>query len=153
MLKRVRTMQIRTTRFGTLTVEADALLMFPSGLLGLEDCRQWVFLTDEANDALGWLQSAARPELAFAVVSPRRFVPDYRFRTFREELAPLELKGLEDAQVLVTVARHDGALTLNLRAPILINALTRKGRQIATNDDQPLQFAIPSTPARLKKSA
>jgi flagellar assembly factor FliW len=149
----VETMRIRTTRFGTLSVEADDLLNFPAGLLGLEDCRQWVLLADEAEESLGWLQCTTRPELALAVVSPRRFVPDYRFRTFRGELAPLELPSLEEAQVLVAVARHDGELTLNLRAPILINPAARKGRQIATNDEHPLQFVIPAAPARLKKSA
>ncbi|MBL9084039.1 MAG: flagellar assembly protein FliW [Planctomycetales bacterium] len=146
-------MRIRTTRFGTLDVAADDLLSFPSGLLGLEECRQWVLLADEADQALGWLQSTSRPELALAVVSPRRFVPEYRFRTFRGELAQLDLVGPEEAQVLVTVSRHDGELTLNLRAPIIINPSARKGRQVATNDEHPVQYAIPAAPARLKKSA
>jgi len=146
-------MQVRTTRFGIVTVEPQDLIEFPSGIMGLEECRRWLLLSDAANDALGWLQSAERPELALAVVSPRRFVPDYRFRTFQSELAPLALSGLDEAQVLVTVARHDGELTLNLKAPILINPLTRRGRQIAANDDHPLQYALSSAPSRLKKSA
>ncbi|MGC3967099.1 MAG: flagellar assembly protein FliW [Pirellulales bacterium] len=139
-------MRIRTTRFGTLDVSAEDLLNFPAGLLGLEECRQWVLLADEADEALGWLQATARPELALAVVSPRRFVPDYRFRTFRGELSSLDLQSPADAQVLVTVARHDGELTLNLRAPIVINPSARLGKQVATNDEHPLQYAISAAP-------
>lgn len=146
-------MQVRTTRFGTLTVEPHDLVTFPAGVIGLEDCRQWVLLSDASNDALGWLQCATRPETALAVVSPRRFVPDYRFRTFKGELAPLALASMEDAQVLVVVARHDGRLTANLRAPIVINLRARLGRQVVANDDHPLQYSLPASSSQLKKSA
>ena len=111
-------------------------------MLGLEDCRQWVLLADAANDALGWLQSATRPETALAVVSPRRFVPDYRFRAYRSELAPLELASMDEAQVLAIVSEHDGRLTLNLKAPIVVNVRTRTARQVVVNDDHPLQFVL-----------
>ena len=55
------------------------LLKFQSGLPGLEQCREWALLADE-NDALGWLQSTTRDDVAIAVVSPRRFVPQYQVR-------------------------------------------------------------------------
>ena len=146
-------MQVRTTRFGILNVETHDLVSFPAGLIGLEDCRQWVLLSDAANDALGWLQSIDRPETALAVVSPRRFVPDYRFRTFKNELSPLQLTTMEEAQVLVVVARHDGRLTANLRAPIVVNVRARLGRQVVANDDHPLQYSLPASSSQLKKSA
>ena len=37
-------MEIRTTRFGPLEVEADDVIRFPAGLAGLEGCLDWVFL-------------------------------------------------------------------------------------------------------------
>jgi hypothetical protein len=58
------------------------------GLPGLEDCREWALLADASNDALGWLQSTTRGDVALAVVSPRRFVPDYQVRIPRSELTP-----------------------------------------------------------------
>ncbi|MCE9606654.1 MAG: flagellar assembly protein FliW [Planctomycetia bacterium] len=146
-------MQIRTTRFGTLTVEPEDILTFRTGFVGLEDCRQWILLADASNEALGWLQCTTRSETALAVVSPRRFVPDYRFRTFRSEMASIDLVNMEESQVLVTVSRHDGSLTLNLKAPIVINVRTRHGRQVVANDDHPLQYLLPAAPSLLKKSA
>ncbi len=77
------TMQVQTTRFGTVEMRAEDVLLFPNGLLGMEDCRQWVLLADAQNDALGWLQSLTRAEVALAVVSPRRYVPDYQLRVSR----------------------------------------------------------------------
>jgi flagellar assembly factor FliW len=44
-------------------------------------------------------------------------------------------------------------LTLNLKAPIVVNIRTRAARQIVVNDDHPLQFVLPATSSRLKKIA
>src|SRR5580698_1688519 len=98
-------MDIQTTRFATVAIEADDILHFPAGLAGLEDCRHWVLLADAVNDALGWLQSTSRPEVALAVVTPRRFVPDYQVRIVRVELAPLAILQVQDAKVLVIVGK------------------------------------------------
>jgi flagellar assembly factor FliW len=146
-------MRIRTTRFGTLDLEPADVLSFPQGLLGLEECRDWVLLADVQNDVLGWLQSTSRPEVALAVVSPRRFVPDYQFKVYRSELAPLDLKHVEDAQVLVIVGKNERSITLNLKAPVVVNLSQRLGRQVVANGDQPMQYELGSDHAPLKKSA
>jgi len=146
-------MNISTTRFGSIRLETRDLFTFPAGLIGLADCRDWALLSDGSNDALAWLQSVERPETALAVVSPRRFVPDYRFRAYRSELAPLELADIEEAYVLSIVSQNVDELTLNLKAPIVVNVRNRVGRQIVVNDDHPLQYVLPSPSSRLKKIA
>lgn len=146
-------MLVRTTRFANLHVEADDILTFPAGLLGLEECRHWVLLADVHNDALGWLQSTSRPEVALAVVSPRRFVADYQFRVYRSQLQPLELTEVCDAQVLVILGKHDGQITLNLKAPIVINLARHLGRQVVANDELPIRYRLSETVAPLRKSA
>lgn len=146
-------MQILTSRFGVLEIEADDLITFTGGLLGLEDCRHWVLLADAQNDALGWLQSASRPEIALAVVSPRRFVPEYQLRVSRGELTPLELSDVADAQVLSIVGKNERGITLNLKAPLVINVDRRLGRQVVSSADQPLQFELPADRPVLRKTA
>jgi flagellar assembly factor FliW len=146
-------MQIRTTRFGLLEVDPSDVIRFPSGVLGLDDCKQWVILADAFNTALGWLQCVTRPEIALAVVSPRRFVPDYQFRVYRSELQALRIERIEDAQVLVIVGKSDNGVTLNLKAPVVINLSERLARQVIANGDLPLQHELGHQPALLKKSA
>ncbi|MHB1036269.1 MAG: flagellar assembly protein FliW [Pirellulales bacterium] len=146
-------MLIKTTRFGSLEVEPEDLITFPAGLLGLEDCREWILLADAQNDSLGWLQSVLRAEIALAVVSPRRFVPQYQMRVARAELAPLELPEVKEAQVVVIVGKTDRSITLNLKAPLVINAERRLGRQVIVNGDQPVQYELPDAQVPLKKSA
>jgi flagellar assembly factor FliW len=145
-------MRINTTRFGRLEIDANDRLLFPAGILGLEECRDWVLLADAENDALGWLQSTVRREIAVAVVSPRRFVAGYQLRVSRSELAPLELTDPRQAQVLAIVGKNEGAITLNLKAPLVVNLQRHLGRQVVANNDDPIQYELNSA-RRLLKTA
>jgi len=144
-------MFIQTTRFGRLEIAAQDVLLFPAGIPGLEDCREWVLLADAGNDALGWLQSTTRREIALAAVSPRRFVPGYQIRLARSELAPLELTDVRDAQVLVIVGKSEFGMTLNLKAPLVINLERRLGRQVMANGDQPVQYVVGAPPPAIER--
>ncbi|MFM7205534.1 MAG: flagellar assembly protein FliW [Planctomycetaceae bacterium] len=146
-------MQITTTRFGRIDVDAADLIRFPSGLPGLEDCREWALLADASNDALGWLQSTTRGDVALAVVSPRRFVPEYQVRIPRSELSPLALPDMRHAQVVVIVGENGRSLTLNLKAPIVINLEARTGRQVVASGELPLNYELGYERPPLKKSA
>lgn len=146
-------MRINTSRFGRIDVDANDVLTFPSGLPGLEDCREWALLADASNDALGWLQSTTRSDVALAVVSPRRFVPDYQVRIPRSELTPLAITDIRHAQVVVAVGQNGTGLTLNLKAPIVINLEARTGRQVVASGELPMQYELSQNRPPLKKSA
>ena len=145
--------EILTSRFGSVEIEPLDVICFPLGLLGLDGCSHWVLLADAENNALGWLQSTSRSEIALAVVSPRRFVPDYQVRVARSEIAPLSLDPASDAHVLVIVSASERLITLNLKAPLIINRQRRIGRQVIANGDQPLQYELFSDPSARKRSA
>ena len=144
-------MNITTTRFGSLTVDEADVLTFVDGLIGMEECRRWVLLADAQNSALGWLQSLDRPEVALAVVSPRRFVADYQVRVARRDIQPLGLADPNDAQILTIISNTGGSLALNLKAPLVIHLAERLGRQIVARDDHAVQHRLPGT--ALRKSA
>jgi len=147
-------MQIQTKHFGPIEIEVDDVLLFPRGLIALEECRHWVLLADAENAALAWLQCVTQPEIALPVVSPRRFVPDYQVRVTRGQLFPLELSQFDQAYVLVVLSCGDRELTLNLKAPVIINLGRRIGRQVITTDEQPVALELPMrTAAPLRMSA
>lgn len=137
-------MDIQTSRFGKLHVLPTDVLLFEHGLIGLRHCRRWVILADAQNPSLGWLQSIDEPESALGVVSPRRFVPDYQLRVSRQELAPLALANIRDAQVVVVISRNPEGLSLNLRAPLVINVEARRGRQVIAKDPLPVRLVLPA---------
>ncbi len=145
-------MQIQTRHFGPVEIEVDDVLLFPRGIIALGECRHWVLLADEENPALAWLQCVTQPEIALPVVSPRRFVPDYQVRVTRGQLSPLELSQFDQAYVLAILSRGDRELTLNLKAPVIINLGRRIGRQVITTDEQPVALELPTrvaTPLRM----
>ena len=146
-------MLLHTTRFGTIQAESDDVFLLPYGLIGMEDFRRWVLLADAENDAIGWLQSTSHPDVAVAVVSPRRFVPEYQVRIPRGELERLQLDELDRAFVLSLVSRHQHGLTLNLKAPVLFNLDRRLACQVVTSDDQPLQWDLTVPILKLRKAA
>jgi len=146
-------MNINTTRFGTLSIDVDDVIHFLHGLPGLENCRRWVLLADTESDAFAWLQSLERHDVALAVASPRRFVPTYQIRVAQRELELLEVDGVEAVQVLVVLSKTGKFVTLNLKAPLLINPNRRLGRQIVTNSELPIQYEPGSDLPTARKSA
>jgi len=146
-------MDIQTSRFGTLEIDPQDILLFPAGIIGMEDCRHWVLLSDDDNEAVGWLQSLTDADLALSVVSPRRFDAEYQLKTTRSDLAPLCLEAADEAFLLGILTKNGPALTVNLKAPLVINLQRRLGAQVIAVDDQPIQHEIARQPALLRKSA
>ncbi len=146
-------MQINTSRFGPIEIEPEDILLFSHGLFAFENHRHWVLLSDGHNDGVAWLQSLGDAEVALPMVSPRKFIPGYQVRILRSQLTPLELAALDQAFVLNVLSQDAGQLTVNLKAPVLINLDRRIGRQIVTIDEQPLQLALPALTLPLRKSA
>ena len=149
----MRNQEIHTTRFGALQIESDDIIEFPRGILGMENLHEWVLFADAENPQLGWLQNTQQPEVALAVVSPRRFITNYQVRVARRELTPLQLARTEDAHVLAIVSKNDQHITLNLKAPLVINLSARLGCQIVAKGDQPIQYELSYHCEPLKKSA
>ena len=146
-------MRIQTSRFGVVDIEPDDILFFRNGLLGFEECQHWVILADADNRAVAWLQSMQSSEVALPVVSPRRFVPEYQVRIDPKDVELLQLNSVEQAYVLGVVSRDRDVLTLNLRAPIIVNLDRRLGCQVVTVDQQPIQYELAALPLSLRRTA
>jgi flagellar assembly factor FliW len=146
-------MLINTSRFGSVEIEPDDILLFSQGVFAWESHRHWVLLADADNAGIAWLQSLSDPQVALPLVSPRRFVPGYQVRLARSQLTPLELAALDHAFVLTVLSKNQGYVTVNLRSPVIINLDRRIGRQVIVSDEQPLQMRLPAPAVPLRKSA
>jgi flagellar assembly factor FliW len=135
-------MQIQSSRFGTLDVHYSDMLFMPQGLIGLETCRHWVLLANEENEEVAWLQSVALSEVALPVISPRRFLPQYKLHVHRRDLEVLQMHQRDKVFVLTVVSRTGDSLTTNLKSPIVLNATQRLAIQVVVTDDQPLAHPL-----------
>jgi flagellar assembly factor FliW len=112
------TVTVESSRFGTLAIEAGAIIEFPAGLIGLGG-RRWAVVTKDESSPFSWLHSLDDPALALPVTNPWAFFADYEVALSD---ADTERFAADEVAVWVTV-RTGAALadfSANLRAPILI---------------------------------
>jgi flagellar assembly factor FliW len=112
---------VESTRFGTLEIEAEAVLSFPRGLIGLGGSRYALLSTGE-DSPFSWLHSVEDPDLALPVTRPGTFFPGYEVVLSDTEAASLGLSDEVPADVWVTVRATERVedFTVNLRAPIVV---------------------------------
>lgn len=129
---------IDTTRFGRIEVDEEAVITFSQGLFGFEGYRRFVVLCLDEKSPFRWLQSLEEPSLAFAVIEPRHFMPDYAPTISDADAEALGLDADTPILTFVIVTVPPGKpeqMTANLMGPILINATTRTARQVIVEDD------------------
>ena len=69
------TLTFDSSRFGTLEIPAEDVIVFPAGLIGLGGRRYAIVATDDS--AFSWLHSIDDPTLALPVTNPWQFFSDY----------------------------------------------------------------------------
>ena len=126
-------MIIETKHLGSLEVAEEKVITFPQGLYAFEDKKRYVLLENEdPENPLWWLQSLDDPNLAFVLINPFLFKPDYEFELSSEDVTELALHNPEEAVVfcLVVIPPEIKKMTANLLAPLVINARLKKGKQL-----------------------
>ena len=140
-------MTIMTKVFGEITIDDDRIITFPKGIVGFPELTEFALLhdSDKGADSIHWLQSIQEPAFAMPVMDPLRVCPDYNPEVDDEILKNLGELNPDDMLVLVTmtVPKDVEQMTVNLKAPIIINADTRKGAQIIVeNQDYEVKYKI-----------
>ena len=132
-------MKIESARFGSLEVSPTNVIEFPKGIPGFEDLRRFCLLHVEAADPKYFiLHSLDDPEIAFNVGDPAMFGLGYEIALPDEAVALLDLKDPSEAMVVVMLVKEgeQGALRANPKAPLIINARSRKGIQHVLSEIQ-----------------
>ena len=148
-------MNVASTRFGVLNVSVEALLTFPSGLLGFPEWTRYVMLDHDTNAPFKWLHCAEEASLAFVVIDPALFNENYRVTISPE--ARVEVDGSEADElglaVILTIPSDDpSAVTANLRGPLLMNPRTRLCKQLVLSEDYPTRYPVFSAPKQAERS-
>lgn len=129
------TLTFESSRFGTVEIAADAVIEFPSGLIGLGGSR-FALVSADTDGAFHWLHSLEDASLALPVTNPWPFFGD-------------DAVELSDVWVTVRPGSVPSDFSANLRAPILI-AEGRGHQMINEAKDAPVRaplFEIAETAA------
>lgn len=150
-------MKVNTKVFGEVDIEESKVLHFPQGIVGFPELTEFALIHDSEKEgvcAVRWLQSMQEPAFAMPVMDPLVVKPDYNPEVEDELLKPLGALNPEEILVLVTltVPSDITKMTVNLQAPIIINAEEKKACQIIVDTDKySVRFPIYSIINELKK--
>ena len=127
--------RIQTKAYGPLDVDERQVLHFPDGLLGFEKFKDYALL-DAAQKPFFYLQSMDVSELAFVLIDPFLFRPDYSVDADDALLSSVGIERPEDALVLsiVTVPADGSPITANLMGPLIVDRASRRGVQAVMTD-------------------
>ncbi|MEY8739661.1 flagellar assembly protein FliW [Bacillales bacterium AN1005] len=107
----------------------EAIYHFPKGLPGFEEEDTFVIVPWE-DTPFNYLQSVKEPGLAFLLVSPFMFVPDYSFELSEADKEELEIQDQVSVYSIVTIQAEANKSTMNLLAPVVLNPDKRMGKQV-----------------------
>lgn len=128
-------MEIETKPYGKMTVHEKLLINFPYGIPGFEEYKKFVLL-DAEQASFFWLQSIENKDLAFILVDPQFFRPDYFLNVSSFDLNSIKIDE-KDADILVlsiVTIRENSEMTANLAGPIIINRKNKEARQVINDD-------------------
>lgn len=131
-------MFIETRHFGRIEVDEEGIINFEEGLPGFEDVKKFIILgTDDTESPFKWLQCVDKPDLAFAVINPFAIRRDYCVDIHDNIAGKL---GIEDPSSviiysIVVVPEDISRISMNLKAPVIINAKNNKAAQVILDTD------------------
>ena len=132
-------MVITTKLFGEVEVDDAKKITFVQGIIGFPELKDFLLIHDsESSDSIRWLQSVQEPAFAMPVIDPLTIAPDYDPMVEDELLKPLKIENPDEVLVIVTITVPSDLtkMSVNLKAPIIINGETRLANQIIIEGDQ-----------------
>lgn len=107
------------------------LIHLPFGLLGFEQLKRYVLLSNPEEAPFLWFETPDDPTISFLVISPFIVMPTYQPELSPEDVAVLELKSPKEAMIFnIVTLRANHSATVNLKGPIVVNRTTLVGKQI-----------------------
>ncbi|TCK93381.1 flagellar assembly factor FliW [Natranaerovirga hydrolytica] len=151
-------MNIQTKHFGEVQISEDKIIHFPYGLLGLTEYKDFTVLYDNESEEpiISWLQSTEDKDFALPIINPITFFSEYAPMVEDELLK--EMGELNEDNFLIfnviVIPEEVEKMTVNLKAPIIVNLDTKKARQvIVDNEDYNARYPLYEHLKKIKEKA
>jgi flagellar assembly factor FliW len=139
---------IVTTRFGEIDIDEAKVIDMRGGILGFEHLKKYVLHMRDDNNPFWWFQSLDDGAIAFVVINPYSAKADYEPMISDNDVKLLEIEEAEDVVLLaiLTIRQNPFSVSVNLRAPLVINAKKKIAKQIVLEDvTYPVQYYLTAT--------
>jgi flagellar assembly factor FliW len=129
-------MKYLTSKFGQIAFEEKEILFLPKGILGFSQLSKYVIIEKDEYEPFKWLQSVEESDIAFVIVDPTFFFPDYKLELHEKELEELNFQQMKELTpyVIVTVPPDPSQMSADLLGPLVINSKKRIAKQVVMPD-------------------
>lgn len=132
-------MKLETNLFGMIDTEQVKVLTFEDGIVGFPEFTQFTLIVDEENTnaKIFWLQSLNDGTFALPLVDPFAIFDSYNPIVEDDWFATLGDHEEDDLLVFLTmhVPEDITKMTVNQKAPVILNSKTGRGCQIIVEDE------------------
>lgn len=131
-------MKINTKYHGDREYKEEDIITFKKGLPGFEKLKKYILFSVEENELFSVLHSIEDESIGLIVVSPFDVMKEYEFKLTKELLQSLRIKEQNEVLVVntVTLSSKLENITVNLKAPIVINTTEGLGEQLILDKDE-----------------
>ncbi|CAI6081267.1 Flagellar assembly factor FliW [Paenibacillus sp. JJ-100] len=137
-------MKVHSVRFGEIEVAEDSVIEFVSAILGFQEETRYVLIPQIEESPFQYIQSITDPNLTFVLADPFLFCAEYEFNIDERWQKKLNLHSQEDVDIrVITTVRSSTDISINLKAPIVINKKSKKAMQIVLeNMDYSTRYSL-----------
>jgi flagellar assembly factor FliW len=131
-------MKLNTKYHGIKEYNKEDIITFNKGIPGFEGLKRFIIFSVEENEQFSILHSIDDEEIGIVLISPFTKFKDYEFKLTDEKIQKLNITSDEEVLVLntVTLSSKIEDITINLKAPIIINIKSKLGEQIILDDQK-----------------
>ena len=134
---------VASQALGAVEVRPETIITACEPLAGFPACMSYALVehdnsTGSSSHSVFWFQAVEAPFHAFVVTDPWAVFPDYAPEVSDIDANQLELTSFEDARVyaILTIPRNPSEISVNLRAPVVINIAKRLCKQVVLLNEQ-----------------
>lgn len=130
-------MELVSKVHGKIQYELEEVITFKKGIPGFEEYKSYV-ASEMEDSPFKILHSIENNELAFVIISPFDVVSDYEIKLTEEIIKNIKIEKQEDVMLysIVTVSSQVENITVNLRAPLVLNIKEKLGEQLIVDKDE-----------------
>ncbi|MBF0526272.1 MAG: flagellar assembly protein FliW [Deltaproteobacteria bacterium] len=128
----------KTVRFGEIQYSPQQIIRMDRGILGFEKRKLYTIIERPEDFPFKWLQSLDDPGLAFVIMDPLLFKPDYRIQISSAEAEIIKADDISKCIVfvIISVPTDPSQMTANLLGPIILNTEKRLATQVVLSDQE-----------------
>ncbi len=135
---------IKQTPLGKIEYSENNRITLPKGLPGFESAQFAVWFSSPEHDPIKWFIIEDYDDAVLPLIDPFLVVSDYEPYIPEQIVEILEIESPDNLAVMcVATPRKEEVPTVNLRSPIVINAVKKIALQVILDDDSlPIRYEL-----------